>query len=34
MADILEQDAIDKLLKLNEELEAKKAIAGSAKEKN
>lgn len=33
MADILEQDAIDKLLKLNEELETKKAIAQTAKEK-
>jgi hypothetical protein len=33
MAEILEQNAIDKLLKLNEELEAKKAIADSAKEK-
>ena len=33
MADILEQDAIDKLLKLNAELEAKKATADNAKEK-
>lgn len=33
MAEILEQDAIDKLLKLNAELEAKKIIADSAKEK-
>ena len=33
MAEILEQNAIDKLLKLNEELEAKKAVADSAKEK-
>ena len=33
MAEILEQTAIDELLKLNEELEAKKAVAETAKEK-